>query len=439
MDVADYHGELRELAAGLVGFESTAGNEAPAQDWLAGRLETLGFETYRWRADAEALSDHSSFPDDPDDIPTADRPSVAGVLELGDPDAGPTLVLNGHVDVVPASLASGSSSRAERSDGVPADDELWSSDPFEPSWEDGHLRGRGATDMKAPLAACVVAARAVGDASETTDIDGRVVVESVAGEEDGGVGAAAAALSNPYPFVRDAAIIAEPTELAPVVATEGCFMARLHVTGRQAHAASPWRGVDAVDHFERFRAGLKDLERERHEQVTHPLYDGFPVRWPVVVGRVNAGDWASNVPANCTAEMRVGVAPGETVDAVEQVVRERLREVADADDWTREHPPRLERFTVQFEPGEIDPDEPVVGAVQEGMRAAGLPDTEPRGATYGADQRHYIAADIPTVLFGPGTVEQAHFPDESIAWADVETAATVLAAAARSYLGSGYR
>lgn len=68
------------------------------------------------------------------------------------------------------------------------------------------------------------------------------------------------------------------------------------------------------------------------------------------------------------------------------------------------------------------------------MAAAGLDDDAPRGATYGADQRHYVAAGIPTVVFGPGSIEQAHFSDEHVEWSDVKTAAGALASAARAYL-----
>ncbi|PSP75034.1 peptidase M20 [Halobacteriales archaeon QS_1_68_20] len=413
MDVSAYADELRTLADGLVEHETTAGDEAPAQDWLETGLGDLGFETDTWTADPERLASHSSFPDDPDEISTADRPSVAGVLELGDPDDGQTLVLNGHVDVVPV----------ER--------DLWDTDPFEAVRRGEDLVGRGAADMKSGLAACVVAARALADEG---GVDGRVVVESVSGEEDGGVGAAAAALDNPYPFERDAAIIAEPTELRPVVATEGSVMARLRLTGRSAHAATAWRGESVLPHFEHLRAGLEEWEAERHEGVTHPLYEAFPTRWPLVVGRLSAGSWASTVPAELTAELRVGVAPGETVDEVERELREQVAALSEEDDWLAEHPPDLERFSVQFEPAEIDPDEPVVVAVQAAMQASGLEDAAPRGATYGADQRHYVAAGIPTVLFGPGSIEQAHFPNERIHWPDVETAAGVLADAARTFL-----
>ena len=413
--------DLREFAEELLRYDTTRGDEAPAQRFVRERLDALGFETYEWTADAEELASHDSFPDDPDEIPVADRPSVAGLLELGDPDAGRTLVLNGHVDVVPAAR------------------ESWSSDPFEPTWReldgDERLTARGAGDMKCGLAACVFAAKHL-EATAPNSLDGRVVVESVVGEESGGIGAAAAALSNPYPFERDAAIIAEPTDLRPVTAVEGSLMKRLRLEGRSAHAATRWRGEDVLPRFEEIRRAFRDLETERGETVAHPRYDEFPVPWPVVVGRVEAGDWASSVPADLTAEFRIGVAPGETVAEVEETFDQRLAEVVADDDWLADHPPEFERFSVQFEPAEIDADEPVVGAVQRAMEANDLggPRTEPRGATYGADSRWYVEAGIPTVLFGPGTIEQAHFPDETVVWKDVLTAGEVLADAAEAFL-----
>jgi len=134
-----------------------------------------------------------------------------------------------------------------------------------------------------------------------------------------------------------------------------------------------------------------------------------------------AGSWASTVPATLTAEFRIGVAPGETVDEVEETFRARLDDVVADDPWLREHPPTFERFSVQFEPAEIAVDEPIVEAARAGIVEAGLPDAEPTGATYGADSRHYIAAGIPTVLLGPGSITEAHYPDETIAW-DVSSA-----------------
>lgn len=402
--------DAREFAARLCAFESTPGAERPAADWLERRLDDFGFETYVWDADPDTLAGHPSFPDR-EVIDVAGRRSVAGVAEFG---PGPTLVLNGHLDV------------------VPADAGVWSTGPFDPTWlDDGErLRARGAADMKPGLTACVFAARRL--LADPPD-SGRVVIEGVAGEEDGGYGAATAALRNPYPFERDAAVIAEPTELAPVVACEGSAMMRLELTGRSAHAATRWRGVDAMEKLDYIREAFRDLETERCEHVTHPLYDDYPVPWPVVAGTVTAGEWASTVPASVVAEWRLGVAPGESIAAVERQFRERLQEVVADDVWLRDHPPTFERFSVQFEPSEVSADEPVVGAIQRGMADAGLTDTAPRGVTYGADARHYVDAGIPTILFGPGSIDQAHYPDETVAWREVTHATDAVEAAARAY------
>jgi acetylornithine deacetylase len=415
--------ELRTFVERLCSFDTTGGNEGPAQEWFAERLSEMGFETYEWTTNAEELSEHPSFPDDPADIEhteasaggpsLAERPSVAGVLEFGDPDDGPTLVLNGHMDVVPVAR------------------ESWDTDPFEPTWDGDDLTARGAVDMKSGLASCVFAAKHLHE--HAGDLNGRLVVESVVGEEEGGIGAAAAALSNPYPFERDASIIAEPTDLTPVIAVEGTVMKRLHITGRSAHAATRWRGESVLPHFEEIRRAFYELEAERNESVTHPLYDEFPISWPIVIGTVEAGTWSSSVPATLTAEMRLGVAPGETVDEVEAMYEERLAEVVEENEWLREHPPTFERFSIQFEAAETDADEPVVGALQSAMGENGL-HTTLRGETYGADSRHYVAAGIPTAVFGPGTIEQAHFPNETVQWPDVLTAGTVITEAARSFL-----
>jgi len=413
---SSYDEPMREFVAELIRFETTDGNEAPAQAWLEGKLESLGFTTYKWVADPDRLANHPEFPgaSELEAMRVADRPNVAGVLEFGDADAGPTLILNGHMDV------------------VPVQDELWTSDPFEPRWEADTLTGRGAVDMKSQVTACVFAANSLLDSD--ADLDGRVVVESVIGEEEGGIGAAAAALDNPYPFDRDAAIIAEPSDMRVVTATEGCLMKRLTVTGKPAHAARKWRGESVLPHFERIHHAFESLEAERGRRVTHPLYEAFDNPWPIVIGRVNAGNWASNVPGTLTAEMRIGVAPGESLDEVEREFHDRLDTVIEQSQWLSGHPPRFERFSVQFSSAEIDADEPIVGALQAAMAESEIDDTAPHGETYGADARHYIGAGIPTVVFGPGRIEQAHFPDESVEWAAVLQAGEIIANTAERFL-----
>ncbi|QLG26105.1 M20/M25/M40 family metallo-hydrolase [Halorarum halophilum] len=408
-----YDDDLRTFVESFLGFDTTDGGERDAQEWVLDRLASFGFDTYEWTADAERLATHPEFPDDPDEIPVADRPSVAGVAEFGDPEAGPTVVLNGHVDV------------------VPADETLWDTDPFDPVWgerEDGSvtITARGAADMKVGTATCIFAGRALADAADDLDLNGRVVVESVAGEEEGGIGAASAAMDSPYPFERDAAIVAEPTSLTPVTATEGSLMKRLHVDGRSAHAARRWNGESVLPHFERIRRAFEELETERAERVRHPLYEQFSNPWPVNVGTVHAGSWASSVPASLDAEVRIGVAPGETVESVEAEFDAALGDVVADSEWLSAHPPTFERFSVQFSPAETDPDAAVVTTLRDAMDAAGLSETDPIGETYGADSRHFVHAGIPAVVFGPGDIDEAHFPNESIVWEEVLTAGEVI-------------
>lgn len=402
--------DLRTAAEALLGFASTDGEEGPAQRYLLDALTTWGFETNDWEADPERLAEHRSFPDDPDRIDAAGRPNVAGILEVGDPDAGPTVVLNSHMDVVPATASA------------------WTGAPFEPRWDGDHLVARGASDMKVALVASAFAALDVAALAEAgaADLNGRLVVESVIGEEAGGIGTASSVLEDPYPFERDVAFLGEPTSLAPVIACEGCLMKRLHVEGRAAHAGTPWRGEDVLPRFEAIRRAMVDLEAERHEDLTHPLYEDFPNRWPVVWGTVEAGNWLATVPDTLDATVRIGVAPGETVAEAEAVFDERLAEVVAADPWLADHPPSFERFSVQFESSEIAPDEPAVEAVGAALDRHGR-DPTPEGATYGTDARYFVEAGIPAVVFGPGDIEQAHFPDESIDWADVVTYREVLA------------
>jgi acetylornithine deacetylase len=413
--ISRYDDELRMFTEELLRFESTHGNEAEVQTWVEQQLAELGFETYSWESNPDDLATLPGFPDGADLI-VENRPSVGGVFEFGDPDAGRTLVLNGHVDV------------------VPVDEPSWDTDPFEPTADGDRLIARGAADMKSGFAACVFAARSVADRADDLGLDGRLVVESVAGEEEGGIGAAASAHFNPYPFERDAVLVAEPTELGVVTAIEGNLMTELRLTGRSAHAATRWRGKSVLPHFERVRRAFENLEAERHDRVTHPLYDEYPISWPVNIGVVEAGSWTSSVPAHLTAQLRIGVAPGETLTEVEDAFEARLDEVVTDSEWLSDHPPTFERQGIQFESAETSLDAEIVTTLQTAMADYGLVDTEPYGVTYGADARHYTNAGIPTVTFGPGSIKQAHFPNEYIDWPEVETAAEIIADTAQRFL-----
>lgn len=287
--------------------------------------------------------------------------------------------------------------------------------------------------MKSSVTANVFAAKFLHEMAGD-DLDGRLVVESVTGEEDGATGSSAAALSNPYPFERDAAIVTEPTEMQLYSAIEGNLFERLTIFGRSAHAGTRWKGVSVLPYFEQIREEFEALEAERDETVKHSLYEEYEIAWPVNFGIVKAGSWPSSVPARLVADIRIGFAPGETLDTVESEFSERLDEITEGDEWLSDHPPTFERYRANTPSAEVDPDEPVVRSLQTAMESAGLNPSR-RGATFGSDAvRYNESGDIPSVVFGPGSIEQAHQPNETIDWREVLHAGDTLVEAAQHFL-----
>lgn len=415
---ARYGDQMKEFAESLIQFNTITGREGAeldAQHWFLDRLQEFGFETYTWEADIEALADHPCYPASHDQIIVKDRPNVGGVLEFGNPDDGPALILNGHMDVVDVNRA------------------LWDTDPFEPTWEGDRLIGRGAIDMKSAVTANVFVARYLHDEYHD-DLDGRIVVESVTGEEDGATGSTAAALANPYPFDRDAAIVTEPTGQNLYTAIEGNLFLKLTVTGRSAHAGTRWEGESVLPHFEAIRKGFESLESERNERITHELYVDYPIAWPVNIGVVSAGSWPGTVPSQLEGELRIGFSPGESLEAVEAEFQTRLEQVMRESEWLSDHPPRLERYRVDLDSAEVAPNEPIVTCLQDALATFSL-DPARKGATYGCDAVRYIVdGDIPAPVFGPGRIEQAHQPNEAIHWPDVIASGDILIKTARNFL-----
>jgi len=119
-----------------------------------------------------------------------------------------------------------------------------------------------------------------------------------------------------------------------------------------------------------------------------------------------------------------------SLDNVVEDIRDEARARAEEIREQGEH--RAEEI---IETAETDADEPVVESLRAALRADGR-DDEPVGATYGADSRHYVEAGVPTVLFGPGDIDQAHFPDETVEWAEVEVARDVIRETAARFLQS---
>lgn len=388
----------------LVRIPSVGGTDAEneAQAAMARRFERGGLDVDHWRIDLDAVTSHPDFPG-----AEVDRREAWGLVgRLPGSGGGPTLLFDGHVDVVPT-----------------GDRDAWAEDPYSADLRGGRIHGRGSADMKAGLLAAHWAVQAVRAAG--VELRGDVLLAPVQGEEDGGLGTFALLQRG---CTADACVIPEPTDLDIIPANAGALTFRLRIRGRATHAARRAEGVSAIDKLVPVLGALADLERRRHEQVD-PLAARWELAHPLSLGTVRAGDWASSVPDLLVAEGRIGVAIGEPVQDTRAALEATIASACAADPWLRDHPVEVEWWGGQFASGRIPAGSDLVDRVQRAHRAGGgRPDQEVYGATYGSDLRLLTGlGGIPTVQYGPGDVQLAHGPHESVPVDEVVTAARAFA------------
>jgi acetylornithine deacetylase len=395
---------------GLVRIPSWGGHETPAQEFMAGLLAGAGLEVDRWDIDLEALARHPAY------CAEIARERALGVVgSLAGRGAGRSLILNGHVDVVP-----------------PGDPGLWRHPPFGGVLEDGRIHGRGALDMKGALVAAVFALRAVHEAGPP--LRGAVHLTSVVGEEDGGLGTLATLVRG---YRADGAIVLEPTNLAVAPSQAGALNFRVRVPGRAAHGALREEGVSALENLFTVYAALEALEDSRNRRLgDDPLFARYRTPFALCVGTVRGGDWASSVPDHVTIEGRLGVAPGESPDDARRELAAAVERAAATDTFLREHPPELTWWGGRFLPARTAPEHPLVTTVQAAAEAVLERAVPLEGMPYGADMGLLVhEGGMPTLLFGPGDIRGAHRPDESVAVADLVALARSLAVTVLRFCG----
>jgi acetylornithine deacetylase len=397
------------LAQDLVRVPSITGNERAVQDLVALVLEEAGLSVDRFEADIDRLKAHPRFPGM--EVERTEAVLVAGILgEKGER----SLILNGHVDVVP-----------------PGDRQAWQTSPWSAHIQAGRLYGRGACDMKAGLAVGIAAAAALKKSG--LPLRGHLIVQSVVGEEDGGIGTFAMAQRG---YRADAAYVLEPTRLRIIPAQAGALSFRLRIRGLSAHASVRYEGISAIEKFELVETRLRQLERTLNH-APHPLFRHYPIAYPLSIGRLRAGSWSSTVPDELECEGRVGVPVGTASAEVRREFGAAISDVAQRDAWLAEHPPQLEWTGGQFDAVEVDPGLPAFMALAAAHAEEFGVEPEPDGAPYGSDMRLLVhEADTPAILYGPGDIKQAHSTDEWIAVEEIVRAARVVTAAAARYLAS---
>ena len=400
---------LVDTLGALVRIPSVTGDEDVAQEYMAKLLKELGGEVDAWRPDVSALQ---GLPGYPGARVSTSRLDV--VAEFAGTGEGPALILNGHIDTV-----------------SPGEEARWTYPPFSGTLMGDRLYGRGAADMKGGLVAAVGAVRALHKAR--LRLKGSIQVQSVHGEEDGGLGAFAA-LERGYK--GDAVIVCEPTALSIVPAHAGVTIFRITVPGRAAHGCVREEGVSAFERFLPIHTALKALEDERNRTLRHPLYDDMRLPWPLSIGMVHAGIWPAIVPERLVCEGRIGVAIGEPLGEARRQLEDAVMRVAHADAWLREHPPTVEWVGGAWQGTATDASHPLVQGLARVVAEVTGKRPAVHGAPYGSDLRLFTNDfGIPGVLFGPGDIRLAHFTDEYVSIAEVEAATLALAVTAAEYCG----
>jgi acetylornithine deacetylase len=271
------------------------------------------------------------------------------------------------------------------------------SDPFRPRVEGDRLYGRGAYDMKAGLAAIMVAAAAAAERG----LAGDVVVAAVCDEEFASAGAQAVAQT----VTADAAIVTEPTgaEINVAVAHKGFTWHRIVVGGRAAHGSRPQDGVDAIARMGHVLVGLEQMSADLATREGHPLLGPGSIHASIIDG----GRELSTYPDSCRLQLERRTLPGETAESVEAELSAMLDAITDAG-----HDLSVELHTTLVrDPFEVDADSAIVTAAREALGG----DVPVIGVPFWADSAIFAAAGIPTVIFGPGG-EGAH---ADVEWVDL--------------------
>ena len=416
--------ELIDFTRALIQCRSDSQSEGNAEfqpeadrclDLIAAKLESFGMEVERW-------SEPPRYP-----ALAARLPGTGG---------GRSLAINGHIDVVPV-----------------GDDSAWSHPAWGGETADGKLWGRGACDMKAGVAAGVFAAQALVDAAVKRR--GDLWLHVVADEEV--VGWSTRRLVARLPKV-DAVIVAEPTELEVQPVEGGLVHMRIEIDGRESHAGNRYKsihagglgaegGINAIEKGLLIMEALQRLERDWAIYRSHPLLPpGFNAIMPGMIvggpgggtdGRLNLISNPGTAPNYCAIEYNIWYLPNETFEGIRDEIEGYVAVFSQTDPWLRDHPSRFSWKTrnVFFPPVDTPPDHPIVGAVAASLESIGR---SPRivGFSAASELAWYAEQGIPGVIFGPGSIAQAHSPNEYVELDQFRDAARAMALTAAAWCGS---
>lgn len=412
-ELVGYPSENPKLLAGAQSQAAAVAAELACQDAIERELAQLGMQIDRFDA-----------------LPG--RPDVVGTLR--GTGGGRSLILNGHVDVVPA-----------------GDHGSWPQPPFGGELVAGRLWGRGACDMKGGLACGIVALELLAELG--VELAGDVIFQSVVDEETGGPGTRAALARG---HLAEAAIVLEPTAGEIVTVEGGLEWLRVVVRGQTGHSAARYRSihaggqgsaVSAIEKSLKLLAAIGDLERHWGNTKVHPLMPrGITTINPGVIAGGSGGGCDglpngmlaySNFSDYCALGLSLKYLPNERRDDVRAEFEQFVARFAETDPWLREHPPEIEWGIagVSFPPSEVATDHELVETCAGAFRElVGVPRLG--GFEAVSDLAWLAEAGVPAVLYGPGNVAQAHSSAEYVEVRELIDVCAVVALSVASWCGS---
>jgi acetylornithine deacetylase len=410
--VDEHSTEIVTDLSGLVQIPSVSGSdkEIEIQHLISDRMITMDLAVDTWQIPLEETLAEPDFPG-----VEVDRSEAWGVVgRVAGRGNGPSLMLNAHVDVVP-----------------PGDPLSWEgADPFSGRVTGDTVEGRGACDMKAGLVASLWAVRGLTELK--VPLRGDLVLATVVGEEDGGLGT--------YALLRrgwraDACVIPEPTSLDIAPASAGALTFRITVPGAATHASRRLSGVSAIEKFIPLFSALRRLERERNV-IKHSLATRWELPIPIEIGKIAAGDWVSNVPDRLYAYGRMGVAIGEDIPTARRAFEEAIGAACQDDVWLRVHPATVEWWGGQYASGITDVDSAIISTVQRCHADVSKSPQTMWATPYGSDLRLMQGiGTVPTIHYGPGDAGLAHGPRECVSIDELLTATRALTLIAIDHCG----
>lgn len=369
---------LEELAA-LVGFDTVSRNSNLALiEYAATLLEGAGAKVER--------------------LPNAEGDKANLLASIGPADVAGGIVLSGHTDVVPV-------------DGQP-----WDTDPFTLTHTGSRVYGRGTSDMKGFIACALAVAQGV-DASQ---LKKPLHFAFSYDEEVGCTGCLdmVQRLANHFPTPA-LCLVGEPTEMKVVNAHKGIAAFTTTVKGHEAHSSRTHMGLNAVTYAARLVARLEELAEEMR-QAGDPTGRFDPPFTTVHVGRFQGGTALNIIPREAVIDWEVRALPGQDVEnlyqgfeAVAEAINAEMQARVDTMKAAGEDVP--EHFGVHTVRGAMVPGlapDPISDAETLAMKLAGQ--NEVHAVSYGTEAGHFQQAGVPTIVCGPGSIAQAHKPNEFI-------------------------